>query len=224
MEFVDSGSFSYWTLCWSCCVNWTTTKFSSATIKCWFYVTLPFLLIAKCGDISVLVALFTHLLLCAHLSSQNSRALAISIRLILSISNDKVKDWKPCECRGYGVWEDPWISTRAQLWATSVKVSHFSFGLLLSSSSSGSEGQRKEKYSLNAKTIVNKHSLLFFLKSEMVNLIPCRKRKSKNFERITLLLVNQKGLGFGGFMRTLSYMARTHYTDLDCKKGGIVPT
>lgn len=133
MEFVDSGSFSYWTLCWSCCVNWTTTKFSSATIKCWFYVTLPFLLIAKCGDICVLVALFTHLLLCAHLSSQNSRVLAISIRLILSISNDKVKDWKPCECRGYGAWEDPWISTRAQLWATSVKVSHFSFGLLLSS-------------------------------------------------------------------------------------------
>lgn len=34
-----------------------------------------------------------------------------------------------------------------------------------------------------------------------------------------LVLLNQKGLGFRGFMRTLSYMARTHYTELDCKKG-----
>lgn len=47
------------------------------------------------------------------------------------------------------------MSTRAQSWAPGVKVSHFSFGLLLSHSSSGSEGQSKEKYSLNAKTIVN---------------------------------------------------------------------
>lgn len=93
MEFVDSGSFFTLNssllklLCY-----WTTTKFSSATIKCCFYVTLPFLLIAKCGDICVLVALLTHLLLSAHLSSQNSRVLAISIGLLFPISNDKVKD------------------------------------------------------------------------------------------------------------------------------------
>lgn len=100
-------------------------------------------------------------------------------------------------------------------------------GLLLSHSSSGSEGQSKEKYSLNAKTIVNQHPLI---PSEIRNgqFDPVqekeKKKKKKNCEQITLVLVNQKGLGFGEFIRTLSYMARTHYTELDCKKGGILPT
>lgn len=68
-------------------------------------MTLPF-----CWLRSVVTFLFWfHCIyicfLSAHPSSQNSRVLTISTRLLLPLSNDKVKDWKLCECRGYGVWE-----------------------------------------------------------------------------------------------------------------------
>lgn len=102
-----------------------------------------------------------------------------------------VKDWKLSGCRGYGVLEGCLDEHQRTVVGTRCKSLTLFLGLLLSHSSSGSEGQSKEKYSLNAKTIVNQHPLI---PSEIRNgqFDPVQEKEKKKKEK---LWANNTGAG-----------------------------
>lgn len=122
------------------------------------------------------------------------------------------------------MWEGCLDEHQSTVVGTQCKVSHFSFRLLLSHSSSGSEDQSKEKYSLNAKTIVNKPTVVL---SEIRNgqFDPVLEKKKKKEEKLWANNTGSgKSVGFGlcGIYENIKYHGQnTLYWAGQQKRGSI---